>query len=69
MTCQAFSVGHFAWHRIMASLHSALSINPCKFAASAGMRTGKQPAVSRTVVETLGIRFDDKREEAFAQSE
>jgi hypothetical protein len=38
---------HSAWQRIMASLHSALRINPCKFAASGGMRAGKQPGASR----------------------
>ena len=38
---------HSAWQRIMASLHSALRISSCKFAASGGMRAGKQPGASR----------------------
>ena len=44
---QDFPIAHSAWLRIMASLHSALRINPCKFAASGGMRAGKQPGASR----------------------
>jgi hypothetical protein len=42
-----FSIAHSAWLRIMASLHSALRISPCKFAASGDMRAGKQPGASR----------------------
>ena len=40
-------MAHFAWQRIMASLHSALRISPCKSVASGGMRAGKQPGASR----------------------
>jgi hypothetical protein len=38
---------HSVWSRIMASLHSALRISPCKSVASGGMRAGKQPGASR----------------------
>src|SRR5580704_7626752 len=47
LVCQDSSVAHSAWQRIMASLHSALCISPCKFAASGGRRAGKRPNASR----------------------
>src|SRR6266481_789267 len=47
LVCQDFPIGHSAWQRIMASLHSALRISRCKSVASGGMRAGKQPGASR----------------------
>src|SRR5271165_1986968 len=47
LVCQDFPIAHSAWQRIMASLHSALRISPCKSSASGGMRAGKQPGASR----------------------
>src|ERR1700737_3503527 len=47
LVSQDFPMPHSVWQRIMASLHSALRISKCKYAASGGRREGKQPGESR----------------------